>query len=754
MSNAKPFLPIFLLCVASIAPQLFAPCTAAAEDWANWRGPEQNGISRETGLLDNWSFKDGTNVLWQSKIGGRATPIIMDDKVYITCRTHHDFNDPEEKVHCREQIVCWDAKTGNIDWQEEFNVFQTDIPAPRVGWAAMCGDPETKYVYMHSVCGLFRCYTADGKLVWERSLLEDYGKISGYGGRTQTPIIDEDRVIVSFLATNWGESKGPVPKHYYYAFDKRTGDLQWVSAPGEKPQDTNYSVPIVRVIDGVRVLIGGNSDGHLYGMNARTGQRIWQFKMSLRGLNCTPATDGKYVFISHGEDNIDTQDFGRVQCIDASKKGDITESGSVWRIDGIKAGYTGLLVKDGILYVTTDTGKLRAYDVKDGKELWVHSIGTVGKGSPVWADSKLYVMEVNGNVWILKPSREGCETLSHVRLLSKHGEGMDEIYSSPAISNGRIVFVTRDRTICIGKKDAPPSEVKPKPLPQEKPAGTKVAHLQLRPFEVVLQPGKPVQYTLVAFDENGREIKRTQPTLKAGEGLTGINVSRDTVTVGDTTKNIAGTVTAELDGVSATARIRSISSAKVWKWDFEGYKGLQVPPAWLRSHIKIKPKKVSDDNTAMGFAGIGKGKGRPSHAVWLGTANMKNYTIQADVMLSEARRQLPDIGLIANRYNFILKGNLGKLRVQTWAPHLRMSKDEKFLADPDVWYTMKMTVDTTADGAVVRGKIWNKGEAEPAEWSIEAKDPHPNTSGSPGIYAYATTDCVFDNVSVTFADRN
>ena len=208
-----------------------------------------------------------------------------------------------------------------------------------------------------------------------------------------------------------------------------------------------------------------------------------------------------------------------------------------------------------------------------------------------------------------------------------------------------------------------------------------------------------------------------------------------------------------MDGVTATARVRSISAAKVWKWDFEGYKGIQVPPTWLRAHIKIKPTKV-EDNTVMAAAGIGKGKGRPSHAVWLGTADMKNYTVQADVMLKESRRQLPDIGLIANRYNFILKGNLGKLRMQTWAPHLRMSKDEKYLADPDVWYTMKMTVDANDDRAIVRGKIWKRGETEPSAWMLEAEDPHPNMTGSPGLYVYAITDCMFDNVSVTFAERN
>ena len=189
-------------------------------------------------------------VVWSAETGGRSTPIVLNGRVFVDCRTTDDFNDAEEKIDSREQVVCWDAETGEELWRDKFNVFQTDIPSPRVGWAAMCGDEETGYVYAHSVSGLLKCYTPDGEIVWEKSLAEDFGKISGYGGRTQTPIIDEDRLIVSFLATNWGDMKGPAPKHYYYAFDKKTGELNWISAPGGAPQDTNYSVPVVAVIEG------------------------------------------------------------------------------------------------------------------------------------------------------------------------------------------------------------------------------------------------------------------------------------------------------------------------------------------------------------------------------------------------------------------------------------------------------------------------------------------------------------------------
>ncbi len=734
-------------CLTVLIVLVTAPA-GLAQDWANWRGPEMNGISRETNLVDSWSLEPEQNVAWVSTIGGRATPVILNGRVYLDCRTQHDFTDEQEKIHSREQVVCWDLKTGQMLWKDEFNVALTDIPSPRVGWAAMCGDTETGNVYVNSVSGIFRCYSADGKIIWEHSLLEEYGEISGYGGRTSSPIIDEDRVIVSFLSANWGETKGPGPQHTYYAFDKKTGELQWVSAPGGAPDDTTYSNPVVAVIEGQRQLIGGNGDGGVYGFNARTGKPIWGFAMSRRGLNASPVVDGNYVYISHGEDNIDNIEFGRVQCIDASKTGDLTKTGSVWRYDGLKAGYTGLLVKDGILYVVADTGNLYAFDGKTGAKLWEHNLGTVGKGSPVWADGKIYVMEVNGNIHILKPSREGCETLSHVTLKATSAPGLDEIYASPAIGQGHVVFVTRDRTICITDPSKKHEVGKVPPLPAERPVGQKVDTVQLRPYEVILKPGEKVSYTLYKFDANGGLIGTEKPTLKASESLK-VNIDGNTISAESASPDMAGTVSAEADGITATARVRMFNTDPVWKWDFEGYKGVQVPPTWNRAHIKLKPMDM-DGNTVMKLAGMGQGKGRPSHMVMIGDPNMHDYTISADVMMKEQKRQLPSIGLIANRYIFMIKGNNGKISIQSWPPHLRMAKMASFRSDPDVWYSMKMSVRATDQEAQVFGKVWKKGEPEPGDWTLTATDPHPNVTGSPGLYVYALADCIFDNVVVEF----
>ncbi len=742
-----------LSAAAVIAAALFippAPVMAQQENnWANWRGPEQNGISRETGLPDDWSLE--SNKAWESDIGGRATPIILNGRVFLNCRTPDDFTDRDEMIHSREQVVCWDLKSGDVLWQDAFNVFLTDIPSPRVGWASMCGDEETGNVFMHSVSGMFRCYTPDGEVVWEHSLFEEYGKISGYGGRTQTPIIDEDRVIVSFLAVNWGDMKGPAPLHYYYAFDKKTGELQWVSAPGGAPQDTNYSVPIVAVINGQRLLIGGNSDGSICAMNARTGQPVWQFRMSKRGLNSSPVVDGNNVYIAHGEDNIDNVTFGRVQCIDGSLTGDITDKGSVWRHDGLKAGYTALLIKDGVLYVVSDPGNLHAFESATGEEHWEHNLGTVGKGSPVWADGKMYLTEVNGNVLILEADRTGCTELSRVQLNGTTVEGLDEIYASPAISQGHVVFVTCNRTICVTDKTG---EWQPGEIPAmaaETDPGTEPALIQLRPYEVTLKAGESAGFELHKFDANGRFLGKEAAALTA-EGDLAAMVDGATVAAPADTGAVAGNVVAKLGELEATARIRTFNTSQPWAWDFEGMAGIQVPPTWVRAHIKMKPVESGEGNTAMQLVGMGKGKGRPSHIVLLGTADMKDYEIQADVLMKEQNRQLPRIGLINGRYTFVMNGNASKLQIVTWPAHLRLGSKEKFVSDPDIWYTMKMRVDVTETEAVIFGKVWPRDEQEPAEWSIQATDPHPNPSGSPGLYVYAQADCRFDNVKVEFAE--
>ena len=99
----------------------------------------------------------------------------------------------------------------------------------------------------------------------------------------------------------------------------------------------------------------------------------------------------------------------------------------------------------------------------------------------MWADGKLYVTEVNGRIHILRADRQGCQALHHVHLTAADGNGDDEIYASPAISEGRIVWVTRDRTICVAHAQAQPVDPAIPPMLEETAAEEAVAVIQLRP---------------------------------------------------------------------------------------------------------------------------------------------------------------------------------------------------------------------------------------------------------------------------------
>jgi hypothetical protein len=209
-------------------------------------------------------------------------------------------------------------------------------------------------------------------------------------------------------------------------------------------------------------------------------------------------------------------------------------------------------------------------------------------------------------------------------------------------------------------------------------------------------------------------------------------------------------VSAKLGELTATARIRVFPDPGAWSWDFETMTGPAVPPTWIRAFAKLKPAKT-EQGTAMAITGTSAStKGRPSHAVWLGSPDMKNYTIQADVLIREQRRQLANIGISANRYIFMIKGNQGRLQVYSWPPHMHNAKEVPFKVEPDTWYTLKFTVEVRDGIAYLRGKAWPTGQPEPDSWNLEHVDPHPNESGSPALAWYALTDCMIDNVQVTF----
>ena len=81
-----------------------------------------------------------------------------------------------------------------------------------------------------------------------------------------------------------------------------------------------------------------------------------------------------------------------------------------------------------------------------------------------------------------------------------------------------------------------------------------------------------------------------------------------------------------------------------------------------------------------------------------------------------------------------------KLEVRSWPSERRMAQAVDFAWEPGIWYTMKMKVEVAEDKAVVMGKVWKRGEAEPTEWTIRVEDATPIPAGSPGLVGYSPAD--------------
>ncbi|HET9711914.1 MAG TPA: hypothetical protein VFP64_08530, partial [Pyrinomonadaceae bacterium] len=126
----------------------------SASDWAEWRGPARDGISLEKNLPTKWS-PAGENLAWKAPYGGRSTPIVMGDRVYLQ-------NTAGKGDTLQERVMSFNADTGKLLWEHRFNIYLSDVPPHRVGWASPVGDPSTGNVYVFGVGGNLIGLNRDG----------------------------------------------------------------------------------------------------------------------------------------------------------------------------------------------------------------------------------------------------------------------------------------------------------------------------------------------------------------------------------------------------------------------------------------------------------------------------------------------------------------------------------------------------------------------------------------------------------------
>jgi outer membrane protein assembly factor BamB len=761
-NNTQPrSLKLFLLFFSCVSCISWFASAAPAGDWYSWRGPEQNGVSHETDLPDKWSpAKAGEdNLVWKQPFGGRSAPVVMNGRVYI-------INKAGEGVRQQERVMCFEAETGKVLWQHRFNVFFSDIVSARLGWANLAGDPETGNIYAHGVQGLFFCFDKDGKVLWSRSLTEEYGRVSGYGGRVNSPTVDGDLVIIGMLNASWGSQARGADR--YLAMDKRTGVPVWWSELPGGIRGTYYSSPVIAVIGGQRLLITGGSGGAVHALKVRTGEVVWSYTIGAKAVNTSPVVDGNLVYAAHGEENIGSNRQGRIVCLDAGKVAS-KQPALVWKRDGLTIKFPSPIVHEGRLYVCNEGGTMYCLNARDGKTIWTAKYGTSGAGSPVLADGKIYVAEAGPHFAILKlkAGNQKPQVFKTRRLSSLDGVSAVEINGSPSVANGRIYFTTTDEIYCIGKRTwagksgtIPSMPAEAKIDPDASPA-----HLQVVPADVVLKPGEKAKFKARAFTANGQLLKEVeaswslpQPPVPMGAtaappALQGKIGDDGTLAVSEKLPAQFGLVRAKAAGLVAQARVR-VAPVLPYKQDFAKVPVGRTPAGWINAPGKFAVVELDNGKV------LRKTNNNPNPLLarartYITMPIPADYTVQVDAMGTLANQNLPDMGVVAGRYSLFLDGNKQQLRLTSWQALPRVDQHVGFEMKPKTWYRIKLKVEIVKGEGLIRGKAW-AGDAEPEKWTIEFTDPVPNTEGSAGLYGYSTgildtpgAEVFFRNVSVT-----
>jgi outer membrane protein assembly factor BamB len=741
---------------------------AEMHGWLSWRGPEQSGVSRETGLPDKVSVADP---LWVVDFPGQSAPVIANGKLYAMGYTG---TGPD----LREGVACFDAETGQKIWERLYNDYLSDTIYLRYATASPTIDPETGNVYIQGTQGILPAFTSDGKLLWQHFLMEEFGRLTFPNSRTATPAIDGDLVITRGITANWG-ANGPASDRFY-AFDKKTGALVWTSTPGAPPKDNSFSHPQFGWYQGRRVFYAGTGDGSVVCVNARTGDPLWRVNLFRAGINAT-------VLVHHDDKVIaiygTPYELGQMVALKTPKvmpsnpaAGPVVlerKDLELWADDISSSTSSPILVGDTV-YMVAEKGDLFALDANTGNIKWKLKLGIEQRNScPLFADGKVYAPILDdpatktvgqseagtkGGFYIIKPTDTEGEILCHAELDGR-------CFGTPVAYNGKLYLQTARHLYCWGRKGNNPGC--PPPIAEKSwPAAGSATQLQVIPSEVLLHPGQRVEFRVRSLDANGFTVDESIPvsqtkwasyipptakvraTMKASFENGALVAAPDPVPSAGAFEITAGNLKGYMRGrvMPNLPSKQDFESFTLSETNADGTAFSYPPLPWIGARFKFD---VRDKDGSKVLAKTTDNRFFQRAMVFIGTPDMHQYTIQADVMSEGNRRKMSEVGVIDQHYLIVLKGNDQKLEINSNQERLKVSQDFKW--SPNVWYRLKARVDSASDGsAVVRAKAWKKDDPEPEQWTIEVPHKTGHQAGSPGLFGFSPQDMrVFiDNVEV------
>ena len=412
----RKFLPTNALVALLGLAAVFTVHSSFAKDWPQWRGPNRDGISQETGLLKDWP-SGGPKLLWQQKEAGSgySTPAIVGDRIYALGNKGTDD----------EFVLALDVKDGKQIWSTTIGKVGPN-QGPQYPGARSTPTVHGDVLYAFGSDGDLACLeTATGKVRWKKNVRTEFSGKTGNWAYCESLIVDGDAVYCSPGGTDAA----------VVALNKKTGEVMWKCTLPEGDTAGNAS-PVLMEVGGIKQYVQPMGKGVL-GVDVKTGKFLWRFDKTPGGIP-TPVAFNDFVYCAGGRSG------GGVVKLKANAGAVETEQ--LYFSPKMPTAIGGAVKVGDHLYGTTQQGMMCAV-FATGETKWQER--GIGVGSVCVAEGRLYVHGEDGDVALVEVSSEGYREKGRFTPSEQPGrKGRTKAWAFPVVANGKLYIRDQNSLWC------------------------------------------------------------------------------------------------------------------------------------------------------------------------------------------------------------------------------------------------------------------------------------------------------------------
>lgn len=393
----------------------------ASTNWPCWRGPNADGVADGRKLPLRWSRTE--NVCWSAKLPGWGTssPVVFGQRVFVTSHVR-------DGGKTSLLTLCFDRTSGKELWRHDFGLGVDQRTHKKSNLAVNTPAATADALYVAFGNSDIARYTHEGRLVWVKRYMEEFGDPKMAWGYGVSPVVLEDSVLFP-----WNHHTGPC---FVIGLDKKTGQIAWKR---ERPIGTAHATPLVVEHHGQKdILVAGQN--RLTAFDARTHAELWRYGAGEGPFNgeiiSSPVHANGLVFVQLWRGSkvhaLRLRDQGQPpQCLwTSARPGPIEATPLYYR---------------GLLYLLMDGGTLMCLDGQTGRELYHERLGAECNSSPIASEGHIYFSDTEGKTYVVKAGPE-------FKLLRTNDLG-ERITASPAVTGNHLIYRTDSHLYCIGPRE-------------------------------------------------------------------------------------------------------------------------------------------------------------------------------------------------------------------------------------------------------------------------------------------------------------